>query len=133
MPQAARARGYAIVAALAMVAISATLAWVFLNFSQSSSTSSFRIASDIRAFHLAEAGIRYELSTAGEGWAEPRESRIHLATGETHVKVERAAGDTVILRSTGISGSVHNSIVMVYTADGHPLRRFEESHAASDP
>lgn len=116
-----------------MVAISATLAWAFLNFSQSSSTSSFRIASDIRAFHLAEAGIRYELSAAGEGWAEPRESRIRLATGEARVKVERAAGDTVILRSTGVSGNVRTSIVMVYDAHGYPLRRFEESHADSNP
>lgn len=120
-----RRRGIAIIVVVALIAMLGVMAWAFLNFSQSAMFTSFRAASDLRAYHLAEAGIRHFLVTL-EPPLSDREERLQFRSGEAVVTVRRME-HMFRVRSLGLSSGSRSAVVLEYSLDGAPLRRYEET------
>lgn len=120
-----RRRGIAVITALVMILVLSTVTWAFLNFSETSLLSSFHQASNMRAFHGAEAGVRYFM-VLGETDEWTREGRYEfsLETVDVVVTVEQLETG-VTVTSVGTSGTSTRSIVLRVNNEGYVVARQE--------
>ena len=77
-------RGFALFLSLIMVVVVSVMTWAFMEFGFKNRLDSLRGEARIRAFHAAEAGVRYYLATGQTRSFEMNGCRVSMRVNENN-------------------------------------------------